>query len=464
MGRTGAGKWVMHQTFLDRQKDAYIYKRPATNRWQYFLSIKGEGEERKSTGVDGDPDDIEVGKEEALDVLQERKLEVKARHQQGLKARRVKKLFDFMDDFLEEEKQRIATHNKKGMIVEETFRLKSHHLNLLKKFYKLRSIKLEDLNYGKLYEYPTWRTKTVDPRPEYQLKPPKRNHTILTELTTIKAYFAFLLRKGYISREPDFASIQRESMKVNRRDFLSLTQYTQTLNTVRKWYKSKSTTPTQKYNREMIYLCLLIMANSSLRKGELKGLKWGDLEPNTNLDKEDQKVGHLIRVRAEVSKTGEPRTVQTPTVEYFDRLRTLQGIKKKSGAPFPHIPLELRDQLVLTKYNHPDEPLGLGTWNQCWKQIKELCAHRYWGDKNITYYSFRHTAISFAVQRQVPLLQLARNSGTGIRYVEQVYYHHEAESKKNWETLMKNRKFYDVVSEKGSSINMKLEDALGVDV
>ena len=120
-----------------------------------------------------------------------------------------------MDDFLEQEKQRIATHNKKGMIVEETFRLKSHHLNLLKKFYKLRNIKLEDLNYGKLYEYPVWRTKTIDPRPEYQLKPPKRNHTILTELTTIKAYFAFLLLKGYISREPDFASIQRESMKVN---------------------------------------------------------------------------------------------------------------------------------------------------------------------------------------------------------------------------------------------------------
>ena len=110
---------------------------------------------------------MEAGKEEALDVLQERKVEVKARQQQGLKARRVKKLFDFMDDFLKEEKQRIATHKKKGMIVEETFRLKSHHLNQLKKFYKLRNIKLEDLNYGKLYEYPVLRSKTVDPRPEY---------------------------------------------------------------------------------------------------------------------------------------------------------------------------------------------------------------------------------------------------------------------------------------------------------
>ena len=61
-------------------------------------------------------------------------------------------------------------------------------------------------------------------------------------------------------------------------------------------------------------------------------------------------------------------------------------------------------------------------------------------------------------------MQLARNSGTGVRYVEQVYYHHESESKKNWDTLMQNRKFYDVVSKKGSSINMKLEDALDVEV
>ena len=46
--------------------------------------------------MDGDPDDIEVGQQDALDVLQKRKLEVLARQQQGLKARRVKKFeFDF---------------------------------------------------------------------------------------------------------------------------------------------------------------------------------------------------------------------------------------------------------------------------------------------------------------------------------------------------------------------------------
>ena len=459
MPRKGTGKWVMHQVYLDRQKDSYVYKRPTTNRWQYFLSIQGEGEERKSTGIDGDPDDIEVGQQEALDVLQERKLEVKARHQQGLKARRVKKLFDFMDEFLEEEQKRVSSHNKRGMIVAETFRIKKHHLSLLKKFYNGRSIKLEDLDYSKLHQYPVWRTTTTDKK--RNLQPPQRNHTILTELTTIKAYFEYLLLKGYISREPTFQSIKRESMKINRRDFLSPTQYSQTINTMRKWANRINATPTMLYNSKLLYLATLVMSNSCIRKGELKGLRWSDLEDNPNLDKSDQKIGHLIRIRAEISKTGEPRTVQTPTKQRFNEIRELQGIKRVPKSPWPHIPPELRNQYILHKFNHPEQQLGQGTWNRSWKQIKELCGERYWGEKNITWYSLRHTGISFAVQRGVPILQLARNCGTGVRYIEQVYYHHESESKKNWDTLMQNRKFYQAVSKPtAKTMNLEMDKVL----
>ena len=107
------------------------------------------------------------------------------------------------------------------------------------------------------------------------------------------------------------------------------------------------------------------------------------------------------------------------------------------------IPNEYLNLPVFSKYNHPDERLGMGTWNRGWQEIKSLCADEFWGNKNITWYSSRHTAISFAVGRQVPLLQLAQNAGTGIRYVESVYYHHEAESKATWEALRQNRIFFD---------------------
>jgi hypothetical protein len=39
------------------------------------------------------------------------------------------------------------------------------------------------------------------------------------------------------------------------------------------------------------------------------------------------------------------------------------------------------------------------------------------------------------------MLLLTRNCGTGSRYLEEVYYHHESESKETWETLNQNRDF-----------------------
>ena len=287
----GKGKWVKDkiQVIPDRD-DCYIYKRPGSNTWQYFLAVPGEGAERRSTGET----DEGIAKQVALD----RKLESMARQKQGLKVRRVKKMFDFIDDFLKEESKRIADYVKPGNITEETFRLKSHHLNLLKKFYHNKSIKLEDLDYPKLQQYPIWRTQ-VDK--EWNPHPPKTNHTILTELTTIRAYFGFLREKGYISQFPEFKNLRRESLRVNRRDYLNPREYMQTVNTIRKWSNSKNLTPTQEFNKRLVYQSILIMSNSCLRIGELKGLRWSDLEPNSNLSKEDQKIGHLIRIRNEIS-------------------------------------------------------------------------------------------------------------------------------------------------------------------
>lgn len=452
MARPSSGKWVQgKELVLPGKEDCYVYLRPNSSIYQYFLSIEGEGVERKSTGKK----DLEQAKEFALN----RKLEVMARHSQGLKARRVKKLFDFIDDFLKEESTRIADYNIKGNITQETFRVKTHHLGLLKKFYGNRNLKLEDLDYPKLYNYPTWRQKTTDE--VLGVKPPKTTHTILSELSTIKGYFAYLERLGYISKFPKFVNLTRESARDNRRDYLNLTEYKQTINTVRAWKNSSSCTDAQSHNRQMLYLAILVMSNSCLRIGELRGLVWRDLEPNTNLSSDEQKIGHLIRIRAENTKTGRPRTVQSPTVERFEEVRELSGLDlKPARSKFPRIPNEYLQYPVFSKFNHPDKPLGQGTWDRCWKEIKELCAERYWGTKNITWYSFRHTGISFAAQRDVPMLKLSYNCGTGTRYIEDVYYHHEAESKSTWDTLNQRRSFREYMQKHEEEVLIPIEEPL----
>ena len=160
MPRPAKGKWVGEKVqVVPGRDDCYIYKRPGSNTWQYYLSIPGEGEERKTTKVKGSSTDHSVGLEAAKDFALDRKLEVMSRQKQGLKARRVKKLFDFIDEFLDEEKKRIRPYNIRGYITQGTYRGKRTHLNTLKKFYKNKDIKVEDLDYPKLYEYPTWRQK-----------------------------------------------------------------------------------------------------------------------------------------------------------------------------------------------------------------------------------------------------------------------------------------------------------------
>ena len=90
--------------------------------------------------------------------------------------------------------------------------------------------------------------------------------------------------------------------------------------------------------------------------------------------------------------------------------------------------------------------MGDGTFYRCWLEIKEKCKTRYWGQKNVSWYSFRHSGISFAVERQVPLITLAQLAGTGLKELEMVYYHHEAESRRTWETINQNRVFFDRLS------------------
>ena len=102
---------------------------------------------------------------------------------------------------------------------------------------------------------------------------------------------------------------------------------------------------------------------------------------------------------------------------------------------------------VFCKEQKGDQPFGLGTWNRCWREIKDRVIEAggdWMNKKNISYYSFRHSGISFAVQRGVNHLKLARNAGTGLRYIEAFYYHHEAELSTT--DLSKGRTFFATVS------------------
>jgi len=56
---------------------------------------------------------------------------------------------------------------------------------------------------------------------------------------------------------------------------------------------------------------------------------------------------------------------------------------------------------------------------------------------------------------------LSINSGTGVRYIQDVYYHHESESKNTWNTLTQNRQFYSYIQDHKDDVLIDIQDALG---
>ena len=87
------------------------------------------------------------------------------------------------------------------------------------------------------------------------------------------------------------------------------------------WKNEKGITSRQRYNREVVWRAILIMINSGLRIGELKKLRWKDIQRNTRLTGDDALVHHLIEVRPETTKTGKKRRANAPTMAWFDELR-----------------------------------------------------------------------------------------------------------------------------------------------
>ena len=76
-----------------------------TNKWQLYIKTENEGVIRESTKQD----DVE----KALTYARERWYEIQGRQRSGLKIKREKKLFDFVEEYLEEEKKRISSVPKK---------------------------------------------------------------------------------------------------------------------------------------------------------------------------------------------------------------------------------------------------------------------------------------------------------------------------------------------------------------
>jgi integrase len=209
-------------------------------------------------------------------------------------------------------------------------------------------------------------------------------------------------------------------------------------NVLRETLGSSERAKNQKTHRKMLYLAMRISMETGIRIGSLRKVKWGHIRKNNALSSTDQKTWILIDVPAENTKTGRRYTINAPIARHLEELRKTTKYKG-------------RDDLLFTNQK-TGEGFSERIWKDCLCEMLVEAGLATWAEgdsnnlrkieihsgKNITWYSFRHTYITFQLTlNETPVAIVAAQCDTSIKYIEEHYFHYRAEL--STQTLAKGR-------------------------
>ena len=238
--------------------------------------------------------------------------------------------------------------------------------------------------------------------------------TIVNERATIGNVFRFALERGYI-QQAQLPLWEEMRKSVRTRDALNEVEFREVYKYLQSWgRKIKDANEIQE--REIVRYFILILANTGMRFGEARLIRWR----NVSIYKQDEQV--ICKVKVETGKTGR-RTVIGRRGDVFKKLKQLTKHKApedyvfadiKTGNQFPKKTLYRYWNEIIKKTNLKD------------KQPKPV------------YYCLRHTYATFRLYANVPIDDLAENMGCSVHFIEKHYKHVLIERKSK--TLTKNWK------------------------
>ena len=137
---------------------------------------------------------------------------------------------------------------------------------------------------------------------------------------------------------------------------------------------------------------------SGIRIGSLRKMRWDHISENKTLSKEDQQIWCLVEVPAENTKTGRWYQLSAPIARHLEKLRKLTHPKSKQDLLFRNQSTSkaLSDRIWRDGLQEMLVESGLATWAE--GDSNDLRKIDITSGKNLTWYSFRHTWIIFALE------------------------------------------------------------------
>jgi len=245
--------------------------------------------------------------------------------------------------------------------------------------------------------------------------------TMRSHRGAINQFFKYCKERDYITQDFNF---DIPKGKTNARPEFTLKEWTKLTTFMRTWVDEEITYSkgkgyvSPKIHRERFYLqhYILILGNTGMRVGEVRGLRWSDLEPVV-LPNDDERLLQKVN-----GKTGKRDTIANQGTEvYYKRLFDFR--LEELGIP--------KDDFDMDEYIfcHPDgKPVE--SYKVGYRTLLNKCGLR--ENKDGVYrtpYSLRHTYATMRINH-VPIYQLAVNMGTSVKMIEVHYSHAKAKDPK----------------------------------
>ena len=239
----------------------------------------------------------------------------------------------------------------------------------------------------------------------------KSIQTILNEQSQLNAMWEMGYKLGHSTfRHLDFKKIKRRSKIEKQRATFTDSQYKNLYRYMRTWASAKECEDKEELlKRQMVQDMILILANTGMRIGEARQLRWGHLsDEQTIVNKETDKKTYLvyIHIPALITKTRQERSFFTAGREYFDRLYERQQFTNDT-----HLIFSMDGKKTLSNKE----------WGSIWKELMEGIGIYNHYDEGLTWYSLRHFAITKKIASGVSIVDLSKIVGTAVGNIEKVY-------------------------------------------
>jgi len=419
----GENKFFLDKTLVYEDVDAFIFRRADSKSGRYYFRIYDEKTKKPLVRSLRTSDKIQ-----ALASARLMYMDVKGKLNRGERIRGIttNEMIKMRTDQLS---KIVSVVPHKG-IVPETFRVKKYYLNVWSEF-----IATLDLHKRTIDKIPPEATRDFGiwflnkEKSTHQAKGTRSAEQINNCISEVFAMYKHIaLRDRYINRDkmPQIDKIKEQKDGSYKNEVLTEDQYNILWKYLEYQYtRDKTVSPYQIEMRKVFKDFIGILYNTGCRPVELLRLQMKEISTNNAWDAKQKEKNVVLYIPPEKSKTGRGRRVVAPIKKRIDRI--IASYEKIGN------PLQPNDFLFMNPQNKDRNAFVRQCYFQRLKRVLINCGLQDELDKtntSINLYSGRHTYACWRLRYgDVPIHLLAKQMGTSVSKIEEVYGHIETEHK-----------------------------------